>query len=218
MPFKEYWYDWGGFNDQIFEQLYIAQASPQIVNVVHTLHMVAGFSTASYWLAYFAGCVVLGILINIVRQGNILTQIGRGVVLIAAITASLFLAGKTIEFMKVYFAFPRPYVALTNVVGMFALPGNAGMQSFPSGHAAFAACLITAIWVRLSGWSKIFGIGFVAAVGWSRVAGGFHFPADVVAGALIAIAVTIIAESIVFGIYHKLTPRSAAHAERKRLH
>ena len=87
---------------------------------------------------------------------------------------------------------PRPVVG--QVLRVTEHPGS---TSFPSGHIIFitisAAVLMLCLghrylprWARAIGWAVVAGI--VAAVGLDRIYAGTHWPSDVLAGLLIAIA------------------------------
>jgi membrane-associated phospholipid phosphatase len=87
---------------------------------------------------------------------------------------------------------PRPVVG--QVLRVTEHPGS---TSFPSGHIIFitisAAVLMLCLghrylprWARPIGWAVVAGI--VAAVGLDRIYAGTHWPTDVLAGLLIAIA------------------------------
>lgn len=82
---------------------------------------------------------------------------------------------------KEAFAFPRPWTALGEAV--FRVVGTPDSRyTLPSGHATYVAVLAAAMWPLL-GWSaRLALLVFAVAVGWSRVALGAHFPADVLAG------------------------------------
>jgi undecaprenyl-diphosphatase len=65
--------------------------------------------------------------------------------------------------------------------------------AFPSGHAmssmTFVAALLLLTWgSRWSVWVASLGSAFVVAIGWTRLYLGVHFPSDILAGWLIAIA------------------------------
>jgi undecaprenyl-diphosphatase len=87
---------------------------------------------------------------------------------------------------------PRPLVP--QILRVTEHPGS---TSFPSGHLIFitisAAVLMLCLgyrylprWARPIGWAVVAGI--VLAVGLDRIYAGTHWPSDVLAGALIAIA------------------------------
>jgi lipid A 4'-phosphatase len=106
--------------------------------------------------------------------------------LFAAIAAS----GLVVDLIKIIVGRTRPkllFATGTYDFGWFGL--RADDWSFPSGHAATAAALMTALWCL---WPRplllyIAGAALVAA---SRVVTGAHYLSDVVAGATIAVLVT----------------------------
>lgn len=82
---------------------------------------------------------------------------------------------------KEAFAFPRPWTALGEAV--FRVVGTPDSRyTLPSGHATYVAVLAAAMWPLLGWPARLTLLVFAAAVGWSRVALGAHFPADVLAG------------------------------------
>jgi signal peptidase II len=54
--------------------------------------------------------------------------------------------------------------------------------SLPSGHATYAALVVGALWPLMGRRGRIGLVLYAALVGWSRIAAGMHFPADVLAG------------------------------------
>lgn len=60
-------------------------------------------------------------------------------------------------------------------------------SSFPSGHTASAVAFAVAAGPELPPLAPLLGLA-AAAVGWSRLAGGRHFPTDVAGGALVGAA------------------------------
>ncbi len=80
---------------------------------------------------------------------------------------------------------PRPFEAIEGVRQIVFLDGGA---SFPSGHATFFFAIATAIALYYPRISIPF---FVSAflISLARIIGGAHWPTDIIAGALIGIAV-----------------------------
>lgn len=81
---------------------------------------------------------------------------------------------------------PRPFQTLTDV---FYLPPAPSSYSFPSGQAAVAFALATAIWLRLP--KTIYGYGAYAAatlIAVDRMYMGHHYFSDVTIGAIIGIS------------------------------
>ncbi|MBY0376565.1 phosphatase PAP2 family protein [Patescibacteria group bacterium] len=71
----------------------------------------------------------------------------------------------------------RPFVKLSNVQNLFPETGFA----FPSGHATFFAALAFSIFFyhkKVGYWF----MGFALIIGLARIAGGVHFPIDILGG------------------------------------
>jgi len=79
---------------------------------------------------------------------------------------------------------PRPCMALPDVVERL---GCTTSGSMPSAHAAnwFAATMITFIFYRQKRWLMLTVLFLAAAVVFSRVYNGVHYPSDVLAGAIL---------------------------------
>jgi lipid A 4'-phosphatase len=106
--------------------------------------------------------------------------------LFAAVAAS----GLIVDLLKVVFGRARPKLLFAAGTYDFTWLGlGANYWSFPSGHAATAAALMTALWCL---WPRhlLFYIALAAMVAASRVVIGAHYLSDVVMGAFIAVLVT----------------------------
>jgi lipid A 4'-phosphatase len=114
----------------------------------------------------------------------------------AAIAAS----GLTVDLLKIVVGRTRPKLLFADGIydfGWFGL--RADDWSWPSGHAATAAAVVTALWCL---WPRPLYLYVAAAalVAFSRVVTGAHYLSDVIAGAAIAVVVTR-------GVAFWLTPR-----------
>ena len=92
----------------------------------------------------------------------------------------------------------------------FAQPMEQHRQSsFPSGHTTLAFCTATsAFYVARRRGHKYVGaalLPWAAMVGWSRIYRGVHWPSDVVAGAMLGIAVSTLVE---LAFSYKETPKA----------
>lgn len=82
--------------------------------------------------------------------------------------------------------FPRPPAVLGAAVHVI---GETQLHlSFPSGHSVYAALIVGTLWPLVPGALRSVLLGFLLWVGWSRLAVGAHFPADVLAGWLLGFA------------------------------
>lgn len=83
----------------------------------------------------------------------------------------------------------RPFVAHSHLIHLFeAHSADAG---FPSDHTTAAFAIGVAILLRNKLWGSIV-IAFAAILGFARVALGFHYPTDVIGGAVLGSAVAIV--------------------------
>lgn len=98
--------------------------------------------------------------------------------------------------LKSALALPRPAVALGNGV-ISALGEPDSRYSLPSGHATYAAVLAGTLWPLVRRPWRLLLVFAVVAVGWSRLALGAHFPADVLWGYVLGAFSVLIAEPVV---------------------
>lgn len=82
--------------------------------------------------------------------------------------------------------------------------------TMPSGHATYIGVLAAALWPVLGALPRVGLLLFAAAVGWSRIALGAHFPADVVAGYLLGWACVAVAAPAARRIVPQLASTGAA--------
>jgi undecaprenyl-diphosphatase len=110
----------------------------------------------------------------------------RRTVVAAALSAALALAaGQAISDLVDR---ARPFVADPHGVHLFA--GHAIDAGFPSDHATASFAIAVAILLRRRGWG-IFALAAAAVLSIGRVAVGYHFPSDVLAGAALGTAAAL---------------------------
>lgn len=88
--------------------------------------------------------------------------------------------------LKYLFHTPRPFNLLANVHSVFPESGFA----FPSGHATFFMALAVSIFFfhkKAGYWFMVFAL----VIGIARIAGGVHFPIDILGGYIIGALVAI---------------------------
>lgn len=160
-------YDWGGLNTQLM--LWINRSmSADWVGLARTLS-----ALGSYWGAPLMVLLLLGWRVAKRSESAALAPFRFGV----GVPTAMLLAW----IVKTAFALPRPSDLYANdMAWVFVEPDS--LYAFPSGHAVYTAAVVACLWPLCSWPFRLLLLGLAAAVGWSRVALGAHFPADVVAG------------------------------------
>lgn len=171
MQWTKHWlYDWGGANVELF--LVIQRAvpdgwiwSPEVLSVL-----------GGYWGAPAVVVLLLAWRRMEVRQGGLQPNVP-----LCRFVLGFALANASAALVKAVFALPRPFVVLGDAVYRAASAPDS-RYTMPSGHSVYVGVLAAALWPVL-GWSGRLGLLlFAAAVGWSRIVLGAHFPVDVLAG------------------------------------
>lgn len=133
----------------------------------------------------------------VLRWGGALPPLRRwaepmraGAIVPAFMLAAVAASGLTVDLLKVIFGRARPKLLFLDGTYDFGWLGlGADYWSFPSGHAATAAALMTALWCL---WPRhlVFYVALAAAIAGSRVVTGAHYLSDGVMGAFVAVLVT----------------------------
>src|SRR3989344_4016601 len=147
------------------------------------------------YLGYF---MILAALVLIFKK----TKSWEKIYFFSFIFLSLILArGIIAEAVKFFTARPRPFF----VLNLQPLNGANGINaSMPSGHAAFYFALAAAIFL----FNRKIGRWFFSAallMGMARIFAGIHWPADILAGAVIGIGSVFLVKYIYdfFSPYHR---------------
>ncbi len=105
-----------------------------------------------------------------------------------ALLSLIFSRGVLTELIRQVYDRSRPF----EVLDVPALLGESMSGAFPSGHAVVVFCLfLIVLLMKKSKWSWIVGIG-VVVVGIARIAGGLHWPSDILGGFALATIVFLI--------------------------
>ncbi|SHK79996.1 undecaprenyl-diphosphatase [Selenomonas ruminantium] len=99
--------------------------------------------------------------------------------------SALLLSGGIAECIKHLVMRPRPFLQIPELTPLGVPPHS---FSFPSGHTvcAFAAAFI--LWRTCKGWPRFFFLFFAVIMAFSRLYAGVHYPTDVLAGIIVALA------------------------------
>ncbi|MGB9281324.1 MAG: phosphatase PAP2 family protein [Pseudonocardiaceae bacterium] len=136
-------------------------------------------TAANHSLMWFAMAAVLASRKGPARRGAL-----RGVVAIAGASVTINALAKPLTPRR------RPAYATLSVARRLALRNHPRSSSFPSGHAASAAAFATAVAME----SPAVGLAVApvaAAVAYSRVHTGAHWPSDVAAGMLMGTGIAL---------------------------
>lgn len=186
MQNTDWWYTWMGANQDIFGFIYNKGIS-QLYFLFPLLQEAADYKNIHL---YCIAVIVITLSQYVYRKLNnyrydayyVRSQIAW---LLSFLFGFLLMAGTT-ALLKDFAAFPRPFVSIRGVTLIYqSMAESKFYESFPSGHAAFAAFLVSIFWSRSVSSVRPFLALFFVAVCWYRVAIGAHFPADVVYGALV---------------------------------
>ena len=174
-------YAWGGLNESLFVWL----------NSYHAHYLDALMLTMTAWgdhgnyPLYMAMALLLAAWRPQILPRRNLVVFGVG----------YCLTGWIVMAIKPALDFPRPLVALgSGVVHVVGRPEF--FHSFPSGHATFAVLLAASLSSQASPALRWLLWVFAALVCISRPVLGAHFPADVLAGALIALTTVLLLQAL----------------------
>lgn len=106
--------------------------------------------------------------------------------LMEGLTAGVF-ARLGVEAIRLFIHRPRPFLADPAIFGLISETSS----SFPSGHAAFFFGLAAVVYRHNTKWGFWFFVG-AGIIGLARIAAGVHYPSDVLAGALLGVALGLV--------------------------
>lgn len=184
MSWKFLLYDWGGWNVALFQA--INSGMPSALDPLAWFFSLIG----SYWTAPLT---LLGLWWWSMSASN--PKRTRAVQhRLAAFGVAFVLALLAASTLKWWLDFPRPPAVLghfVHVIGVAEL-----RYSLPSGHATYAALVVGAFWPLMGRGGRLALVCYAALVGWSRIAAGMHFPADLLAGWTLGASCIVVADHL----------------------
>jgi membrane-associated phospholipid phosphatase len=167
--------------------LYLLIDLPLAIEASQAPDSLRGFFRIATDLALGSTNFIIGfslILLATVRRSHRLFALGLFIVVATAA------AGLTVDVLKILFGRHRPSVFFTSgQYGLSFLELSAKQWSFPSGHAANAAALATALGYALPR-GRACWVLIAVTLAASRVLVGAHFPSDAIAGAYVGTVIT----------------------------
>ncbi|MCC4115636.1 phosphatase PAP2 family protein [Aromatoleum toluclasticum] len=171
---NDFWYDWYGLNSWLFV----------LVNGSHPARLdglMEGLSTLSHPSAFPLYIAIA--LVACHARPRACPPVNLVVFAVSYVLVSMLL----VPGLKEAFDFPRPIEALgAGAVRVIGHPDP--HHAFPSGHAAFAVLATASLLPGAAPVTKVALILFALLACVSRIWVGAHYPADVLGGALIALA------------------------------
>ncbi len=170
MNWKFILYDWYGLNLTLFQA--INTGTPATLSPLAWFFSLVG----NYWTAPL---VLLGMwrwsqsVADPVRANAVRHRFMR-------FGAAFLLALLAVTTLKLWLDFPRPAAVFGEVVRIIG--ESEYHYSLPSGHATYSILVAGALWPLLGRSGRFCLALYAVLVGWSRIAAGMHFPADVLAG------------------------------------
>lgn len=203
---KENFYDWHGANEWIFFK----------VNSIHTpfydhvMKLLSDFGKHEHFKYYAILAVLYAIASTAVKKfkgsGGVRQHICKWIGVILVLAVAYPASGLTTKYLKNEFSYERPYQKFGSeqVVWLEKHEASKANQSFPSGHATFIMFLLVAFWPAFTENMRWLAMILALAVGWSRLALGVHFPADVVGGFIIGATATWLVRRAIYGALAKI--------------
>lgn len=203
---KENFYDWHGANEWIFKQINSIRGNLYD----HTMQIISDLGKHENFKYYLILAVIYAIASTALKKlkgnGGVKQHLCKWLGVLLVLPVAYAASGLTTKYLKNEFAYERPYQKYDSKDVFWLEPQESkkANESFPSGHATFIMMLLVALWPVLSENMRWFGMLTALGVGWSRMALGVHFPADVVAGFMVGAVATWLVRKVIYSFIAKL--------------
>jgi membrane-associated phospholipid phosphatase len=182
---KALFYDWGGLNLWLFQTINGWRG----VGIDDAMLWVSRWGDPGNFSRYAAAVAATAVVLvaRARRHGSNATVTQTWLSVLAVLLLASAIDSVLVGWLKSLLAFPRP--ASANFPGVMYVVGTpVPGYSLPSGHATFAMGVAASLWpvAQRMRWGLA---AWVLLVGVSRINLGVHFPADVLAGFLLALTV-----------------------------
>jgi membrane-associated phospholipid phosphatase len=206
---KEIIYDWIGGNAALFRSINSFNG-PVYDNAMGAIYRATDYHKFPY---YFIALIVFATLMLLLRklrnQAGVRVYLGVWIGVFCVMAASYGVNTLAVNFLKANTDCARPYAAKGFEPGQVRLliPKNEDFnddyRSFPSPHVAFITVIIVSLWPVIG---ELWWLGAltIPVVGWSVIAVGMNFPADVLGGFLLAFIIVLILRSIIYSLLYRL--------------
>lgn len=205
---KDLFYDWYGYNEIIFKAINGFQGGDTYETFVILLTQLADSKTAPY---YFGAIVALVLVNYIIKKILVKRDAGdfmaRWIAVLIVLAASLAVDNFVVHAIKDFMEYPRPYVVLGSEAHVMQYRGAHNTDdyaSFPSGHVSLVTVFVIAMWPAINVPLRILGVLLIPLMGCSRMALGMHFPADVLGGFLVSLAIVLLIRAITYPLLRML--------------
>lgn len=185
---KAIFYDWGGVNVWLFHAVNNIRAGwlDGFMQLGSLLGKHTNFAIVLAAAALIAALQVARACARDAASGR--RRAGLWLGALAVFSLAYVIDGALVGLLKDALDFPRPPAALPPGE-LFVIGQPEYRHGFPSGHATFAMTVAAGLWPVCHRYVRGAAVVYVVWVGLSRVSLGAHFPADVLAGFALALAV-----------------------------
>jgi len=200
---KEIFYDWYGYNSEIF---HILNHMGNIGILPETLRCLSFFfNIENFAVYYFILCLVSFCRMRTRSAAEVSKPMDNrsfcityNRLVFVGICYAVF--GLSYAALKFSINMPRPFCSASDFQTILDVGHERCMSSFPSSHSGLALMVTILAWEYLSKLLRIVAIILVTLIAFSRIALGMHYPADIVYSYLIVLIVLAISY-VVFKLF-----------------